>query len=208
MIRLKERSSQDGTVNRIVFDANEPTTLTINQSESGHLVAYAYQGMKDQIDENTEPVVVFDSDADPKTRYVVGSYNNASLLESNLRLHFRSISISLMDLMEGKEKYNWKDDKFLEELNREYAFRKRLLMRELSDGLGSLTVSELKALGFKKWGAEGDIYLIPTWIYDLLPDGIELESVDGKKAIKGKEGPDFNYIAYGVSLETLRRASE
>lgn len=47
-----------------------------------------------------------------------------------------------------------------------------------------------------------DFYLLSLKEYDQVPDGVELESVNGTKHVKGRDYIDldtrFNYIAYGV----------
>lgn len=46
------------------------------------------------------------------------------------------------------------------------------------------------------------LYLFTEAEYNQLPDGIELESIGGSKAVKGKDYIDmdtrFGYLAYGV----------
>lgn len=55
-----------------------------------------------------------------------------------------------------------------------------------------------------KWSGEGEnsLFLFTPAEFELLPDGIELESVDNKTYIKGKDNIDVDtrggYLAYGI----------
>lgn len=97
-----------------------------------------------------------------------------------------------------------------------YGWSEKLIHQEISDGydsirqqfkdriknIGELTADELKDLGFSKWSNESDLYLIPIWFYDFIPDGIELTSISGEKAVKGQDYVDmdtrFGRLAYGI----------
>lgn len=56
----------------------------------------------------------------------------------------------------------------------------------------------------QKWAEEGDdsLWLFTIDEFHKLPDGIELESISGKRTIKGIDRIDqdtrFNYMAFGV----------
>jgi hypothetical protein len=63
-MEFKEIKSK-GTKNHFIFKSDEPVTLEAIQTDSGHLVVYAYKGTE-ELDEHSEPETVFDSDAEPK----------------------------------------------------------------------------------------------------------------------------------------------
>jgi hypothetical protein len=65
MIKLYENKDEHGE--NFTLEADEPVTLTgVGSHNSGHLVMFVYKGTADELDEHTEPVIVYDSDADPK----------------------------------------------------------------------------------------------------------------------------------------------
>lgn len=77
----------------------------------------------------------------------------------------------------------------------------------------NLTVEEAKELGFLLWSDEEDpndrysvkdLWLIPLWLYPLIPDGIELTTIGGEKVIKNGDNIDpdarFGCIAYGIII--------
>jgi len=55
-----------------------------------------------------------------------------------------------------------------------------------------------------KWEDEGEnsLFLFTPKEFELLPDGIELESIGGRKSVKGKDYIDQDirggYLAYGI----------
>jgi hypothetical protein len=54
-----------------------------------------------------------------------------------------------------------------------------------------------------KWeNTETSVWLFTVEEFDKLPDGIELECINGSRVVKGKDyidmGTRFGYIAYGV----------
>ena len=53
------------------------------------------------------------------------------------------------------------------------------------------------------WSDESDLHLFTIDEFDQLPDGIELECIDGTFSTKGKDYIDldvrFNHMAYGIS---------
>ena len=65
------------------------------------------------------------------------------------------------------------------------------------------TLSELKSLGAGKWSDDSSLVLFPLWITPFLPDGLEVESIDGEKSIIGKDEIDndirFGCVAYGIN---------
>lgn len=53
-----------------------------------------------------------------------------------------------------------------------------------------------------RWDEDDDLYLFSIDEYEQIPNGLELESIDGEKVVKGRDNIDldtrFNHIAYGV----------
>lgn len=66
MIKLQEIEKKNGVSNQFVLEANEPVTLELLQSDTGHMVVYVYKGVGDEVDEYTNPTILFDSEATPK----------------------------------------------------------------------------------------------------------------------------------------------
>jgi hypothetical protein len=95
----------------------------------------------------------------------------------------------------------WSDEFSYDEIKERYAKVKEELKGIIGD-VTALSVDELKELGFKKWDEESNLFLIPLWVFDLIPDGTELESISGGKAIKGLVDIDldvrFGCIAWGL----------
>ena len=54
----------------------------------------------------------------------------------------------------------------------------------------------------KRWDEDSDFWLFTMKEFQQLPDGIVLESIDGKTAVKGQDRIDhdqrWGYIAWGV----------
>jgi hypothetical protein len=67
-----------------------------------------------------------------------------------------------------------------------------------------ITEKEAEILGFRKFDEESYLYLIPLWIYDALPNGIELTSILGIRAIKGTDYVDndvrMGCMGYGIVI--------
>lgn len=63
MIQLKTTNKEKKNIKTsFVFEADEPVTLSLVETEKGHTVAYVYKGTGDEIDEYTEPVACFDTE--------------------------------------------------------------------------------------------------------------------------------------------------
>ena len=82
--------------------------------------------------------------------------------------------------------------RFLEEIKKHIDFTK-------------LTKEEAIELGFKKWDNDSNLYLIPIWLFPVIPIGIELTAIDGEKVIYNGENIDddtrFGCIACGIVIE-------
>lgn len=66
----------------------------------------------------------------------------------------------------------------------------------------NLTLEEARELRFRKWD-ESDLYLIPIWLYPMIPDNLELTSIGGNKARKEDIDSDtrFGVLAWGLILK-------
>ncbi len=77
----------------------------------------------------------------------------------------------------------------------------------LAEKIGKINILELTArqmddLGFMKWEKDGQMRLIPLWLFQFLPDEIESESINGVKSVMKRAEMDndnrFGCLAYGV----------
>ena len=72
--------------------------------------------------------------------------------------------------------------------------------------LNKLTVREAKLLRFKRWDEEEqpNLWLFPLWLVPIIPEGLEVTFIDGKKAKyeKNKMNNDirFGCVAYGIEI--------
>lgn len=67
----------------------------------------------------------------------------------------------------------------------------------------NLTVDDCKELRFNQWSDELPIWLIPIWLLDVIPAGMELTCISGEKVVfNSKEDIDidtrFGCLAYGI----------
>lgn len=126
-------------------------------------------------------------------------------MNKNLTVVMRNVARILMNSVQaGITYYEKRSDEFsYKEIKESYLNIKEHLSVILGD-ITKLSKEELNILGFEKWEEERDLYLIPLWAFDLIPDGTELESIGGDKVIKGKDEIDldvrFGCIAYGLKL--------
>jgi hypothetical protein len=76
-------------------------------------------------------------------------------------------------------------------------------IREYID-FSNLTKEEALSLGFGRWDDESDLYLIPLYLLPLVPIGIELTCINGKKIIYDGTNVDndvrFGCIAWGIEI--------
>jgi len=126
-------------------------------------------------------------------------------MSKSLTLIMRGVCKNLMNCIQmGLSYENWSDEFSYKEIKESYLNIKNLL-KEIIGDITTLSKEELKELGFAKWEEERELYLIPLWAFDLIPDGTELESISGDKIIKGKDEIDldvrFGCIAYGLKKE-------
>lgn len=81
---------------------------------------------------------------------------------------------------------------------------KEKVIAKLTDDYTKLSRRELFKEGFRDWGDESipGLMLIPLEIYDKIPNGTKLTSIDGKTGIKGKDAIDTDtrgrLLAWGL----------
>lgn len=66
----------------------------------------------------------------------------------------------------------------------------------------TLSVNEMLDIGFCRWDDDSELYLIPLWVLQFVPDGTLLTSISGDTKIKGVDEIDldvrFGCLAYGI----------
>ena len=71
-----------------------------------------------------------------------------------------------------------------------------------------LTPDDAKKLRFCQWDSYSNLFLIPLWLYPVIPDDLELTSIDGSKTTK-KSGIDtdvrFGCLAYGIVFADYKK---
>ena len=78
----------------------------------------------------------------------------------------------------------------------------------------TLTVEDVKFLGFKKWDEEEypNLWLFPIWLFPIIPEGIEVTSISGEKFNFEKEKADkdirFGCLAYGLEIKEDNKNGE
>lgn len=67
----------------------------------------------------------------------------------------------------------------------------------------NLTLEEAKELRFRRWDEESNLYLIPIWLYPMIPANLELTSIEGTKAFVEDIDSDtrFGVLAWGILLK-------
>lgn len=84
------------------------------------------------------------------------------------------------------------------------AFYKELRNKNAID-FEHLTIAQAKELRFGKWDENGNLWLIPIWLYPLIPNGLELKGIMGGKVIFDGNNIDtdtrFGCLAYGIELK-------
>lgn len=120
----------------------------------------------------------------------------------------RNVGVQLMNTIQMGISYspNWSQEFSYKEVLDLHSHIKSQIPNILEKHLKELTKEELLSLGFKKWDEDmPDLLLIPLWIYDLIPSGTELISIDGSKVVKGQDEIDldvrFGCIAYGLEVQ-------
>lgn len=122
-------------------------------------------------------------------------------MSENLNTVMSNVSKILMNNIQmGLSYEGWSDEFSYKKIKEKYTNIKEEL-KDIVGDITALSLEELKELGFSKWSEESELQLIPLWAFDLIPDGTELESISGNKAVKGKGEIDldvrFGCIAWG-----------
>lgn len=91
-------------------------------------------------------------------------------------------------------------DKFLEKLKDEIDFN-------------NLSEQEAKELRFGKWSEEDPtLYLIPIWLFPILPVGTKLTCINGDEIVYDGKNVDndvrFGCLAYGVRVKLDKKGEE
>ena len=70
--------------------------------------------------------------------------------------------------------------------------------------LTRLTVKEAKELRFGKWDEISNLWLFPLWIVPIIPEGLEVMNIGGKKYKYNPETADndvrFGCVSYGIQI--------
>lgn len=94
--------------------------------------------------------------------------------------------------------YHWSDKFIKEEIERSVENCTKHLSPRWNE-IKQLSRETLSDFGFLKW--DGDLILIPLWLFDCIPEGEELICIDGETVIKNGDNIDndarFGCIAYG-----------
>ena len=101
--------------------------------------------------------------------------------------------------------YDWGAEYKCKEMKEKFdRFYKQFNDKNLID-FNNLTITEAKELRFCKWDDDSDLYLIPLWLYPIIPIGIELTGIFGDKIILDGNNIDkdirFGCLAYGIELK-------
>ena len=89
--------------------------------------------------------------------------------------------------------------------DKEQVIKKLATVPVTEEDLLDLTFRQAKALGFKKWEEESNLYLFPQWMYPMLPEGIQVVDIFGKEETFSKNTHDdesrLGCLAYGIHIE-------
>jgi hypothetical protein len=125
-------------------------------------------------------------------------------MSKDFNLILGNIGKSIMNTVAMGVSYNWSKEFSFSEAEERFTDILKELKEIIEEEAGSITAlseDNLKTLGFKLWDEKDPLYLIPLWLYTLIPDGTELTSISGDKAVKGTDSIDldvrFGCIAWG-----------
>lgn len=99
---------------------------------------------------------------------------------------------------------NWSDDLKVKELNLGFDTVYDELKKHID--FTKLTLEEAKELRFKKWDEDmPDLWLFPLYLVPIIPEGLEVTSINGEtfKYEKDKMDNDirFGCVAYGIEIK-------
>lgn len=99
---------------------------------------------------------------------------------------------------------NWSAEFKVQELEEAYNTFYKSLLKNNHINIEALTIEEAKELRFSKWDEESDLYLFPLWLVPLIPEGMEVTSINGETFKYSKENTNndirFGCVAYGINL--------
>lgn len=100
--------------------------------------------------------------------------------------------------------YNW-DNSFKVKEN-EKAFKTFYKELEKHIDFKNITVDEAKELRFQRWSEEQpNLWLFPLYLVPIIPEGLEIEYIDGTKGTYKKDEMDndtrFGCVAYGIDIK-------
>lgn len=117
----------------------------------------------------------------------------------------KNIMLYVLNTVAKINTYNWDDDFKIEQVEEVYDKVIEFFRNEVEIDLNN--EEQLKMLGFKRWNDETELFLIPLWAYDLVPDGTKMHSIFGETVVKGEEKIDkdvrFGCLAYGIAPEVV-----
>ena len=100
--------------------------------------------------------------------------------------------------------YNWSDSLKRDANKQTFNYFYKELEKYID--FKNITVEEAKELRFGKWSDEQpDLWLFPLYLVPIIPEGLEIEYIDGTKGIYKKDKMDndtrFGCVAYGINIK-------
>lgn len=100
--------------------------------------------------------------------------------------------------------YNWSDSLKRDANKQTFNYFYKELEKYID--FKNITVEEAKELRFGKWSDEQpDLWLFPLYLVPIIPEGLEIEYIDGTKGIYEKDKMDndtrFGCVAYGINIK-------
>lgn len=115
--------------------------------------------------------------------------------------------ISTLDWFASKAsepiQYNWSADFSISELKESNSY----MLKELSEIIGDwkdINIDTAEILGFRKWSDEENLYLIPLYLFPIIPIGLEVKSILGNIVVNDGTNIDNDnragLLAYGIII--------
>lgn len=100
--------------------------------------------------------------------------------------------------------YNWSDSLKRDVNKQTFNYFYKELERYID--FKNITINEAKELRFGKWSDEQpNLWLFPLYLVPIIPEGLEIEYIDGTKGIYEKDKMDndtrFGCVAYGINIK-------
>jgi len=122
----------------------------------------------------------------------------------------KNIMLYVLNTVAKINTYNWDDDFKIEQVEEVYDKVIEFFRNEVEIDLNN--EEQLKMLGFQRWNDETELFLIPLWAYDLVPDGTKMHSIFDETVEKGEEEIDkdirLGCLAYGIVPDVPDKAKE